>query len=92
MDSGPLIRANDHLVREAPPTFQAEFQRQLAPNLYAPVPGQESMLREYFRVLVKRRWVVIITVAVIFGLTAIATMRAKGFWRRGGALLGYHVC
>ncbi len=86
MDSGPLIRANDHLVREAPPTFQAEFQRQLAPNLYAPVPGQESMLREYFRVLVKRRWVVIITVAVIFGLTAIATMRATRIYDASGSI------
>jgi len=86
MDSGPLIRANDHSVREAQPTFQAEFQRQLAPNIYAPVPGQESMLREYFRVLVKRRWVVIIAVALIFGLTAIATMRATRIYQASGSI------
>ncbi len=85
MDSGSLIRANEHLVREAP-TFQAEFQRQLAPNIYAPIPGQESMLREYFRVLVKRRWVVIITLAVIFGLTAIATMRATRIYEASGSI------
>ena len=58
MDSG-LIRTNEHIVREAQPSFQAEFQRQLGPSIYAHTPAQESMLREYFRVLVKRRWVVL---------------------------------
>ena len=86
MDSGPLIRANDHIVRELQPSFQTEFQRQLGPTIYAPVPSQESMLREYFRVLVKRRWVVLITVTVIFGLTAIATMRATRIYEASGSI------
>ncbi len=86
MDSGPLIRTNDHLVREAQPTFQADFLRQLGPSLNAPVPGQESMLREYFRVLVKRRWVVLVAVAVIFGLTTIATMRATRIYEASGSI------
>ena len=86
MDSGPLIRANEHIVREAQPPFQVELQRQLAPNIYVPVPAQESMLREYFRILVKRRWVVLATVALIFGVTAIATMRATRIYEASGSI------
>ena len=86
MDSGSLIRTNDPMVREAQPAFQTEFQRQLGTTIDSPAPGQESMLREYFRVLVKRRWVVLITVAVIFGLTTLATMRATRVYEASGSI------
>jgi exopolysaccharide transport family protein len=86
MDSAPLIRTNENLMGEAQSTFQAEFQRRLGPSIYAPVLAQESMLREYFRVLVKRRWVVFTTVAVIFGITAITTMRATRIYEASGSI------
>ena len=86
MDSAPLIRTNEPLVAEGPHSFQAEFQRRLGPNIDAHLPSQESILREYFRVLVKRRWVVVAALAVIFGLTAIATLRATRIYAASGSI------
>src|SRR5262249_53470212 len=57
-----------------------------APNLYAPFAPQESMLREYLRVLIKRRWVVLASVVVIFGVVAIATMRATRIYDASGSI------
>src|SRR5579872_1227968 len=86
MDSGPLIRTGDSLTREPQNNFQAEFQRQLAPNVYSALPAQESMMRDYFRVLVKRRWVVLATIALIFGVVAIATLRAPRIYDAAGSI------
>ena len=85
MDSAPLVRASENLT-SGPPNFQAEFQRRLGANFDGPAPAHESVLREYFRVLVKRRWVVITAVAVIFGLTAIATLRATRIYQASGSI------
>jgi polysaccharide biosynthesis transport protein len=86
MDSGPLLQANGQNLREVSPNFAAEFQRQLGPNLYATLPSQDSVLREYLRVLIKRRWVVLGAVAVIFGVVFIATMRATRIYDASGSI------
>ncbi len=85
MDSG-LIRTSEHIVRDVQPSFQAEFQRQLGPQISAPGPSQESVLREYFRVLVKRRWVVLATLGIVFGIVAIATVRATRIYDASGSI------
>jgi len=56
MGSGPLIPTNSQSLSETQPAFPADFQRQLGANIYSALPAQESILREYFRILVKRRW------------------------------------
>src|ERR1700690_1244690 len=86
MDSGPLIQANGQSLREVQPAFAAEFQRQLGPSLYATLPSQESVLREYLRVLIKRRWIVLASVIVIFGVVFCATMRATRIYDASGSI------
>ncbi|MGA2696165.1 MAG: polysaccharide biosynthesis tyrosine autokinase [Terriglobales bacterium] len=46
--------------------------------------NHDSLVREYFRVLVKRRWVVLITMAVIFGAAIVATLRTTKVYEAVG--------
>ncbi len=86
MDSGPLIQANHQNLRELQPTVPSEFQRQLGPNIFAPLPSQDSALRDYLRILIKRRWVILATLLVVFGVVAIATMRATRIYDASGSI------
>src|SRR6476659_3204671 len=85
MDSGSLIPSNSHNIREFRSDFAAELNRPLAPLIHA-LPTQESMLREYFRILRKRIWVVITSVAVIVGAIAIATLRSTRIYEATGSI------
>src|SRR5712692_9645231 len=86
MDSGPLIPANGQILREVQPAYPIEFNRQLGPGMYPALPLQDSVLREYIRVLIKRKWVVIGSVAIIFGVVAIATLRSTRIYDAGGSI------
>src|SRR5262249_43570684 len=62
------------------------FQRYLEPNLNSSLPAHESILREYFRILVKRKWVVLGCVAAVFSIVTIATMRATRIYEASGSI------
>jgi exopolysaccharide transport family protein len=62
-------------LRELQPGEPAEFLRPVGSALYNVLPSQESTLREYMRVLIKRRWMVAAVVAGIFMVVAIASLR-----------------
>jgi len=85
MDSGSLIPSNSHNVREFRSDFAAELNRPLAPVIHA-LPTQESVLREYFRILRKRLWVVVTSVAVIVGAIAVATLRSTRIYEAMGSI------
>jgi succinoglycan biosynthesis transport protein ExoP len=85
MDSGSLIPSNSHSIREFRSEFAADLNRPLAPVIHA-LPTQESVLREYFRVLRKRLWVVVTCVAVIVGAIAIATLRSTRIYEATGSI------
>jgi succinoglycan biosynthesis transport protein ExoP len=74
MSLGPLVPRNDG-ARELQPGEPAEFLRPVGSGLYNMLPAQESTLREYLRVLIKRKWMVIAVVAGIFMAVAIASLR-----------------
>lgn len=80
MSLGPLVprsndpRSNDGL-RELQPGEPAEFLRPIGSTLYNLAPSQESTMREYLRVLIKRRWMVTAVVLGIFMAVAIASLR-----------------
>jgi polysaccharide biosynthesis transport protein len=75
MSLGPLVpRSNDGL-RELQPGEPAEFLRPIASALYNVAPSQESTMREYLRVLIKRKWMVTAVVVGIFMAVAIASLR-----------------
>ncbi len=84
MDSGSLVPANSHNIREFRSDFAAELNRPMVPVIHA-LP-QESMLRDYFRILRKRLWVVVTCVAVIVGSIAIATLRSTRIYEAVGSI------
>ena len=86
MDSGPLIPVNGQVLREVQVDHPIEFNRQLGPSPYLTLPGQDSALREYLRVLIKRKWLVISCVAIIFGMVALATMRSTRIYDAYGSI------
>ena len=85
MDSGSLIPSNSHNIREFRSEFAADLNRPLAPIIHA-LPTQESVLRDYFRILRKRLWVVLTCVAVIVGAIAIATLRSTRIYEATGSI------
>jgi succinoglycan biosynthesis transport protein ExoP len=102
MSSGPLVprssdprssdprrdvpRAGDGL-RELPSGEPAEFLRPIGSALYNVLPSQESTLREYLRVLIKRKWMVIAVVAGIFMVVAVASLRQTPVYEAVGQIV-----
>ena len=87
MDSGPLIHTYGQMVRDVQPGVSAEFQQQFSPEVSSPgVSSHDSMLREYSRVLLKRRWLILSTVGVVFGVIALATLRSTRIYEATGSI------
>ncbi len=84
MDSGPLVQANSVAIRELPPA--AAFDVGRSPRLYSDLPPQESAVGEYFRVLVKRKWIVVGCLLTIFTVVAIATLRQVPIYEANGSI------
>lgn len=84
MGSGPLIPTNGQILREVQLPYPVEPARQLASY---PAPAtQDSILREYLRVLIKRKWVVLLSLILIFTLVAIATLRSTRIYEASGSI------
>ena len=62
MSLGPLVPRSDAPrndgLHELHPTGAAEFLRPIGSALYNVLPAQEATLREYLRVLIKRKFLV----------------------------------
>lgn len=86
MHSGPLIPTGGPIAREVQPVYPIEFNRQMGTNGYPTVPAQDSVLREYLRILIKRKWVVLTSVAAIFTVVAIATLRSTPIYDASGSI------
>ena len=96
MSSGPLVpRSNDPRtdsphgtdgLRGLQPGEPAEFLRPISSALYNALPPQESMLREYMRVLIKRKYMVIAVVVGIFMAVAVASLRQTPIYEAVGRI------
>src|SRR5207302_6090995 len=86
MDASQMIPANGQGLREAPPILPIELSRPAAPTYYPQLQAQDSMLREYLRVLIKRKWVVISSIIRMFGVVATATMRTTRIYEAAGSI------
>jgi polysaccharide biosynthesis transport protein len=86
MGSGPLIPVNGQVLREVQADYPIEFNRLLGHSTYSVGPAQDSALREYLRVLIKRKWLVASCVAVIFGGVTLATIRATRIFDAAGSI------
>src|ERR1039457_6961391 len=94
MSLGPLVpRSNDPRSdvphndgsRELQPA-EAEFLRPIHSALYNVLPSQESTLREYMRVLIKRKWMVIAVIVGIFMAVAISSLRQTPVYEAVGRI------
>ena len=65
----------------------AEFLRPIGPALYNTLPSQDSSLREYLRVLIKRKWMVISVVVGIFMAVAVASLRQTPIYEAVGQIV-----
>ena len=85
MDLGPLVPRNSG-PREIQPVEPTEFMKPMGSGLYAVLPSQESTLREYMRVLIKRKWMVLACVLGIFGATLVASLRQTPIYEAVGRI------
>lgn len=84
MEPLPGFSANSTSLREMSPV-PMQLGRQLA-LMQSATTAQDSLLRDYFRVLIKRVWVVLGTLLVIFGATLIATLRSTPIYDAKGSI------
>src|SRR5580698_4909799 len=86
MDSGPLVPVNGHILRELQTSLPIEFNRNSAPGGYPPVPTQDSLAREYLRVLFKNKWIVVGSLVLVMGVVAISTLRSAPIYEAVGSI------
>lgn len=86
MEPGPLVAANSSMIREVQPTPGFDFGRPAGPTIYPQLSPHESVLGEYVRILIKRKWLVLSCLAVIFSVVAIASLRMTPVYEAGGTI------
>ena len=72
------------MLREVAPV-PMQMNRNLA-AIHPALATQDSILREYLRVLIKRKWIVVGTLAVVFGAVLIATLRTTPIYDAVGSI------
>jgi polysaccharide biosynthesis transport protein len=87
MSLGPLVPRSDIPRSDALPLPPAEFLRPIGSALYNTLPSQDSTLREYIRVLIKRKWMVISVVVGIFMAVAVASLRQTPIYEAVGQIV-----
>jgi len=86
MDSGHLVKPGSSSIREVVPGVPLELNSPVA-HLPTWLPPQESALREYLRVLIKRKWTVIGCLVAIFSVVTIATLKMTPIYRASGSIV-----
>jgi len=84
MEPVPGFQPNTVALREVTPNPQHHSRNLVLAQ--SAVAAQDSILRDYLRVLIKRIWVVVGTVVVIFGATLIATLRTTPIYDAVGSI------
>lgn len=85
MALGPLVPPHNG-YRDLPPAEPTEIIKQVGPGLYNVLPSQDSALREYLRVLIKRKWIVLACAVGIFAAVAIASLRQTPVYEAVGRI------
>ena len=86
MDSGPLAPASNSTLREIQPSQSLDLGRNLAPPFHLDASPHESTAGEYFRILVKRKWVIVSTFATVFCVVAIASLKTTPVYDASGTI------
>ena len=86
MDFGPLVHSNSAIVRENLTSQTLDLGRASGARFYPELPSQESALGESLRVLIKRKWVVAVSLVAIFSVVAIASLKMTPIYEAGGTI------
>ena len=86
MDSGPLVPANNSIIRENQYSPSLDPGPPTGSRIYPALPAQESALGDFFRVLIKRKWIIVSCLATIFSVVAIASLRMTPIYEAGGTI------
>src|SRR6266568_572393 len=84
MEPAPILQSNAPMLREVAPA-PMQLGRTVA-MIHPAVAAQDSILRDYLRVLIKRKWVVVGTLALVFGAALIATLRSTPIYDAVGSI------
>src|SRR5271154_6861228 len=85
MESGPLVQANNPILREIQPV-NGDLGKSSGPRVYPELLSQESALGEYVRVLAKRKWTVVACLVTIFSVVAIASLKMTPIYEASGSI------
>ena len=80
----PVMQMGNQGLREMAPAAM-QINRNLA-AIHPAMATQDSILREYLRVLIKRKWIVLGTLVAIFGASLIATLRITPIYDAVGSI------
>jgi polysaccharide biosynthesis transport protein len=86
MASGPLVPVTGHIFRDWQTASPVELHPSAGVGFYPTPAVQDSVLREYLRVLIKRKWVVISSIVLIVGVVAISTLRSTPIYDAVGSI------
>jgi len=86
MDFGPLLPANNSIVREMQPQPGFDPLRPVPPTIYPPLPAPESAVADYVRVLQKRMWYIVACLGTIFSVVAIASLKMTKVYESRGTI------
>ena len=86
MDERLLIPANGEAQRELSAVLPIDWNRHAPLASYSTFSVSDSPLREYLRVLQKRKWVTISSLLLIFGAVLIATLRSTPVYDAVGSI------
>lgn len=86
MDFGPLVPANNQIIREIQPTQGMDLARLPGQRIYPEIPSQESAIGESIRILLKRKWVIVTTLVAIFSIVAIASLKMTPIYEASGTI------
>src|SRR5947207_771841 len=83
MEPAPVMQIGNQVREMGPASMQ--IGRNIA-SIHPAMAAQDSILREYLRVLIKQKWVVLGTLAAIFGASLIATLRITPIYDAVGSI------
>jgi len=86
MHLGPLASVNSPTVREIQSPQNLDLGRPIDPRFYQELTAHDSGAGEYLRILIKRKWVVIICLLTIFSVVAIASLKSTPVYQARGTI------
>lgn len=84
MAFGPLVPRNDG-SRDMQPV-EPELIKPIGGGVYTVLPPHESVLREYLRILLKRKWVALACIFGIVGAVLVASLRQTPIYEAYGSI------